>query len=240
MACEKTIALYPDLAAVGGLAAALRFALQAMKSPSEVTALPKEHRFVAYARVERGVRASQVYIAADERLFLNDFWRDGVNFGNGCTPQLAETARSIHEWIANECSIERLISAFDFVKLSDAAWSYDRGTEVEDRWRLYLDHVGFPELAAIVAEAATRPELRQLFPYTSLNRSCFGRCTGYPFTRDTPHVEPAAGGVYNVLGPDGRLLGHGDAKAAADILVANLPSHCGSAVRGTAATLDST
>ena len=141
-------------------------------------------------------------------------------------PHLAETARSIHEWIANECSIERLSSGFEFVKLGDAVWSYDRGTEVEDRWRLYLDHVGFPELAAIVAEAATRPELRRLFPYTSLNRLCFSRCTGYPFTRDTPHIEPTARGVYNVRSADGRLLGHGDAKAAADLLVANLRPNC--------------
>jgi hypothetical protein len=240
MASKDTAVLYPDVVAAGGLVAALRSALQAMRSPLDVTELPKEHRFVAYARVARGVRASQVYIAADQRLFLNDFWRDGVNFANGRTPQLTQTARAIHEWIADECSIERLASGFDFVTLGDAAWSYDRGTEVEDRWRIYLDHVGFAELVPIVREAATRPELRRLFPYTSLDRLCFSRCTGYPFTRDTPHIEPVAHGVYNVRSPSGRLLGHGDAKMAADVLVANLPPNCAGAVRGTAETIDST
>ena len=70
MASQRTIALYPDLAAVGGLAAALRSMLQAMKSPLGVTELPKEHRIFAYARGTW--RPSITDLHWRERL-LNDF-----------------------------------------------------------------------------------------------------------------------------------------------------------------------
>jgi hypothetical protein len=223
----------------GSLATALQLALRVLPCDLSVTDLPEDHRFVAYARVQRGVRASQVYIASEERRFLNDFWRDGVNFGNGSTDDLVKTARAIHRWIAEECSLSDLDS-FSFVTLTDCAESFDRQTEVDDRWQLYLTSIGYPELQPIVAEAATRPQLRQLFPFTSLNRLCFSRCTGYPYTRDTPHVEPIEDGRYNVRDARGKIVGTGDAKLTADMLIANLPENCGPAVRGTADTIDST
>ncbi|MFO0905999.1 MAG: DUF6193 family natural product biosynthesis protein [Pirellulales bacterium] len=231
--------LYPDVVDAGGLAPALQIALRSIASDLSVTDLPQEHRFVAYARVQRGVRASQVYIAAERRLFLNDFWRDGVNFANGSTSDLSGIAHAIHCWVAEECAISAL-KQFSFVTLADFAESFDQQTEVEDRWKLYLKDIGYPELESIVAEAATRFELRQLFPFTSLNRLCFSRCTGYPYTRDTPHIEPIENGHYNVRDAYGKLIGTGDAKLAADMLVGNLPANCGPAIRGTADTIKST
>lgn len=236
---DDTRRLYPDVVEAGGLALALQSALRSIESELSVTDLPKEYRFVAYARVQRGVRSSQVYIAAETRLFFNDFWRDGVNFANGSTSDLFQIARAIHCWVAEECTVSA-IKAFSFVTLTEIAESFDRQTEVEDRWMHYLKNIGFPELEPIVAEAATRPRLRQLFPYTSLNRLCFSRCTGYPYTRDTPHIEPVELGRYKVRDARGKLIGTGDAKLAADMLVGNLPVDCGPAIRGTADTLNST
>jgi hypothetical protein len=76
--------------------------------------------------------------------------------------------------------------------------------------------------------------LRRLFPYTSLNIFCFSRCTGYPFTLDTPFVRPVMENWYEVMSASGLVLGRGDAEAAAELVVANLPPGCGPAVPGTA------
>jgi hypothetical protein len=108
---------------------------------------------------------------------------------------------------------------------------------VEERWRTYLKDFGFPELVPFVQAAARRPELRQLFPYTSLNRFCFSRCTGYPFTRDTPLVQPVENGEYEVVLED-VVLGRGNAEQAAKLVVAHLPPGCGPAVPGTADDLE--
>ncbi len=198
-------------------------------------------RFVVYGRVERANRFSQVYTAAEERLFLFDFWRDGVHLADAQTPDLKETARAIDKWVATECSLDEL-AELHIVTLTQGAKSYDQGTEVEDRWSLYLQTIGhnFPELVSFVHAAAQAPQLRQLFPYTSLNHFCFSRCTGYPFTRDTPHVRPQEDGSYNVYSRENGLVGNGDAATAVQLVIAHLPPNCGAAVRGTVETMKAT
>jgi len=232
--------LYPDLAAASGLGAALQAELQAIGSGPRVSELDKAVNLVVNARVESGSRFSQVYIAAKERLFLFDCWSRGVSLAHGATPSLTYLARVINRWVGSRCTPADLAAEFGFVTPEPRAGVYERGEEVEDRWQGYLSGIGerFRELTEIVQAAAKRPELRQLFPYTSLNMFCFSRCTGYPFTRDTPHVRQLPGGGYEVVGPDGRVLGRGNGEAAADLVVRRLPARCGPAVAGTAEELD--
>ena len=208
---DDTTRLYPDLVAAGGLCNALQAALTAAGSGLRVSGLDPAVNFVVYARVESGPRFSQVYIAAQERLFLFDFWSRGVMLAQGGTPDLAGVAGAIDRWITSGCTTSELASVFDFVAVEPRAASYESGDEVEHRWRDYLANMGdrFPELTSFVRAASCRRELRQLFPFTSLNTFCFSRCTGYPFTRDTPHVRPLRGGLYEVVGPGGRVLGRG-------------------------------
>ena len=231
--------LYPDLAEQGGLANALRTALREIASPLSVSELDKSVRFVVYARVESGPRFSQVYIGAEKRMFSFDFWNRGVYLAQGATPEILDTARSIDKWIASGCTTAELASAFRFVQVEPAAAAYERGEEVEMRWRGYLASLGetFPELTAFVTAAAAEPKLRQLFPFTSLNRFCFSRCTGYPFTRDTPHVVPLGRDQYEVISSSGESLGRGNAADAVALTVAALPPNCGPAVPGTAEQL---
>jgi hypothetical protein len=233
---DDTGRLYPDLTAAGGLANALQSTLTAVGSPLTVSALDPAVNFVVYARVESGPRFSQVYIAAKERLFLFDFWCRGVMLAQGQTPDLGDTARAINRWVGSSCTTAELAADFAFVAVEPAAASYENGDVVEERWRDYLAGIGerFPELVAFVQAASRRRELRQLFPFTSLNRFCFSRCTGYPFSGDTPYVWPQRDGQYDVLSPDGQVLGRGDAEAAARLVVENLPANCGPAVPGTA------
>jgi hypothetical protein len=238
MAEKSTNDFYPDLVAAGGLAQALQAALREIGSPLTVSELDKGVRFVAYARVESGSRFSQVYIAAQERLFLFDFWARGVVLANGQTPHLVDMAQAINKWVGSDCRTTDLAAAFPFVTVKEEAAAYERGEEVEERWRLYIASIGYPELEAFVAAASQRPQLRQLFPYTSLNNFCFSRCTGYPFTSDTPCVRSVKRGQYEVVTRTGTVLGCGNAEEAADLVVANLPPGCGPAVPGTAEDLE--
>jgi hypothetical protein len=154
----------------------------------------------------------------------------------GQTPDLADVASAINRWVSSSSTTGELSSEFTFVVVEPRAAAYETGQEVEYTWQSYLTTISdrFPELAAFVQSASRRHELRQLFPYTSLNSFCFTRCTGYPFTRDTPFVGPLRVGQYQVVGPAGHVLGTGDAETAADLIVRNLPQGCGPAVAGTA------
>jgi hypothetical protein len=56
-------------------------------------------------------------------------------------------------------------------------WTAVRGAD--DSW------VGVA-LRPVVESAFAAPELRALFPFISMNRLCFSRCTQFPFTDDCP------------------------------------------------------
>lgn len=227
--------LYPDLIEQGGLANVLQPALREIGSSLSVTELDKSVHFVVYARVEAGHRFSQIYIGAQTRMFSIDFWNLGVCLAHGVTPETLEMARAIEKWITTGCLTCDLVGAFPFVKVQPDAAEYERGEEVEMRWRQYLTNLGerFPELTAFVEAAAEEPKLRQLFPFTSLNNFCFSRCTGYPFTRDTPRVVPLGRNEYEVFSSSGDSLGRGPAADAVVLAVAALPPNCGPAVPGT-------
>jgi len=191
---------------------------------------------IVYARVESKTAFSQIYIGAEKRRFVFDLWRHGVSLANGATPEILEMARAIDEWITTDRTTSDLASAFPFVVASEDAAAYERGEAVEFRWQKYLvsDHWLDSELTTFAAAAAAEPRLRQLFPFTSMFTFCFSRCTGFPFTKDTPTVRSRGSGVYEVFSASGQSLGRGTAAEAAALVVAALPPDCGPAVAGTA------
>ncbi len=227
--------LYPDLIALKGLPNALQAALREIGSSLSVSKPRLEHLPVVYARVESASRFSQVYISNENRLFVFDFWARGVCLANGQTPDIIEMAQAINTWIMTDCNTANLAARFHYVLANDVAEYYERGEEVEYRWLSYLRKTpSFPQMRPIVISASRRPQLRQLFPYISYNRLCFSRCTGYPFTTDTPYVQMLLDGRYKVVSASGDDLGCVDEEEAADLVVANLPEGCGPAVPGTA------
>lgn len=228
--------LYPDLIEQGGLVNALQATLLKIGSSLCVSGLDPSLQFVVYARVGLRGRFSQIYLGAKIRMFSFDFWNRGVCLAHGATPDIQDMAAAIDRWVVSGCSTGELARDFCFVQAEAYAATYERGEEVELRWQNYLKSLGecFPELTAFVTAAAAEPKLRQLFPFTSLNRFCFSRCTGYPFTRDTPHVVPLGDEQYEVVGPSGKSLGRGSAADAVALAVAALPPDCGPAVPGTA------
>ena len=246
--------LYPDLLAAGGLTVGLEQALIESGSSLHVRTLEEELNteqkkimkgFPAYACVEQDERFSQVYIGAERRMFLYDFWQRGVMLANAATPELQEVANSLHRWMVKLVTTRELAAEFPFVKPVESAEAFESGSEVDYRWNSFEDWIPktFPELIPFFEVAKHTPELRQLFPFTSLNRMCFSRCTGYPYTNDCPAVIPKTGAGFRDIIPDqyevrlhSKLLGSGNGRQAAEIVVQHLPLNCGPAVAGTSET----
>lgn len=239
--------LYPDLATAGGLSNALGKALTDSGSPLLPGA--PELPFIQYARVERGSRFCQMYIGAHERLFVFDFWTEGVTYGNGSCNSLNDAAQAIHFWIIEEPNIAKMQERFSFFMPDEKAMAHEAGQAVEYQWESLLKRWAMSEEPdtfsplSLIEAASKHPELRQLFPFTSLYSLHFSRTTGYPFTNDCPFAIPLGNDRFRALlishqpGNAETVIGEGDADEVAAMLVANLPPNCGPAVSGTAEDL---
>ena len=237
--------LYPDLAQIGGLSPALQ---QIFHELSVELSLVKVERVVSplWAFIREGPRHSKVVTAVNERKFNIDFWYQGVRYGSGWTSDLREIGRAAVAFHLEKASISEMATRFAWLEPDQRAANHERGAEffVTARWqdlerRLLVDPPShLSRLLPLVLEAAKRPALRRLLPFTSLSRLCFSRTTGYPYSYDCPLAWPLKGGLFCVASADGQtVLGEGDAAQAADLLAANLPQNCGSAIHGTAEDL---
>ena len=238
--------LYPEVVSAGSLTQAVDQALADIASPLRVTAMPSIIP-LALAVVRGETRFSQMYVAAHERLFMFDFWSHGVSYGNGTTTNLNEAARAIHYWISEEPNIAEMQRQFSLFEPNEKGKAHEAGRAVEYQWEALLNRWTEDErrrpdadhsLPRLIATARERPQLRQLFPFTSLYRLCFSRTTGYPFTNDCPSVAPIGDGRFRVYAETSihsdEVIGEGNLEEALDLLVANLPPNCGPAVMGTA------
>lgn len=240
---EIDATVYPDIAKAGSLHVAISKSLSDVGSDL-IADGTKVNDFMPYARVEVGSRFSQIHIAGGQRLFLFDFWSEGVMFGNASCENILDVARSIHAWIVDNASIEKMSSLFSFFSPTESGKAYEAGIYVEHQWQSLLlgwrkqeKSFGAPgRTPTLLIEAAMkRSELRQLYPFTSLISLCFSRTTGYPFTKDCPRIEPQGGGIYWVYAPDSfEILGKGTVEEVLDIVVKQLPPNYGPAVSGTA------
>ena len=246
--------LYPDLVEAGGLAQALAQALSLMGDELTASSITIPG-FIPNARVGRGDRFSQVHIAAEKRLFTFDFWFEGICCGHGATDDINEIARAIRAWNLEESKIAVMREQFSFFAPTGKGEAHEDGSLVAFQWeemlRIWTEHDSDFSPRPLIEAAMQRPELRQLFPYTSLHNLCFSRTTGYPFTCDCPHAVALGGGLFRAHSAkyevvtrsfEGReyrvaeheILGEGTVEEVLDLLVANLPPNCGPAVNGTA------
>ncbi len=232
--------IYPDLVLAGGLNNALQIELKQIGSKLTVTGLEDSPEdFLVYARVETHHRFSQIYMAAEYRMFSFDFWRNGVCLANGTTDNIGLLAEVLEFWNNSICSTKELSKKYKFVSPNEEAEVFEEGREVEVRWESLMEWIPkeFPELTEFLNEAYSNEKLRMLFPFTSLNRFCFSRCTGFPYSYDIPIVSPLDNGMYEVISETGELIeviGKGGAKEAVDMVIKSLPSNCGPALPGTA------
>lgn len=230
--------LYPEIANAGSLAKALDKQFETIKSSLRCTIDHNRDRPpFSYARVENNKRVSQVYLAADEKLYLSDFWRDGVCLAYGQTSSIDKLTEILNYWLSSDATTELLQDKFKFIKVSEKAKAFDDNNEVEYTWNSILNDSSRTEIRSFVELAIIDNVLSKLFPFTSLMRLCFSRCTGYPYTFDTPMVIPVSENIYEVRLSNNDIVGIGTATDALKMVKENLPLDIQPAIVGTAKDL---
>jgi hypothetical protein len=187
-------------------------------------------------------RSSGVALAAEERLFLVDFWDKGVQMGSARSSNLDEATGMIHAFLSKHETAAELRPRFPFLTIGEQAQVHEQGAaaEVAWQWENVKQHATefSPDLLPLLNRLIDRSPLNQLFPYMSLEALCFSRCTGCPYTGDCPVVVALGPDDYEVRDMRGKPFGRGDANTALNLLITNLPSNCGAAVQGTANDID--
>ncbi|MGN7784448.1 DUF6193 family natural product biosynthesis protein [Niabella sp. 22666] len=233
-----TKTLYPEIKSAGGLIFALDNAFTKIGSALRVYN-DDDPKFLpgAYARIEKEHKFSQIYLAAEEKLYLPDFWRDGVCLGHGGIDNIDTLVQCVDYWLTNNVSTKQLSNKFDFVTPSKDAAVFDEGNEVQHTWNSILNDPYRKEIKSFVELAVKDSVLSSLFPYTSLMTLCFSRCTGYPFTYDTPTVSPILDtDQYLVRHNNNDIIGSGSAIEALKMVLDNLPEDIAPAAKGTSET----
>lgn len=241
---SNTLQFYPELRDTGSLTAALSQAFKTIGSSLTVSPsidLPNGVFSTSYAHIERGVRFSQTFIAAEERLFLPDFWAQGVMMASGGSPDLLDVAAAIDCWISGgDCTLGQIETRFAWVKRHPDATAFEEGRAVEQQWDWICQRAGDlnADLPSFVRLAYGQPRLRELFPFTSLCSLNFSRCTGYPFDTDgMPFIWPGGSGLFRVHvhgKSESDPVGMGNAETAIQMVLEHLPPNTGPARPGTA------
>ena len=232
--------LYPDIIQAGTLSGALNIAFFEMGSFIRASLEDPFGKVSLYdSQVRHGKKFSQIYIAIEERLFLFHFWREGVYLARGKTDNIKMVAESIHYWLTTNDKTDMLSSKYTFVTLNERASAFDENKQVEFTWNLILNDPNTLDLKEFVKLAMEDEILSKLFPYTSMWSLCFSRCTGFPYSRDTPKVIPDGRGKYSVQLEDDTIIGTGSALEAINMVKSNLPKNIKPAIKGTAEDLGS-
>lgn len=236
--------LYPDLEKAGGLPQVLQPILERLGGGLLVSEL--EEPFVVYASVTRADRHSQVMIAAEHRAFSVDFWCHGVQYGHGWAGSPEDVAIAIHAFQVDRLNATTLESRFGWVRVYELAFVHESGPAafVEDAWRKYVESLGkehpgssCASLLPLIRACMERPRLYRLLPFTSMNRLCFSRTTGYPYTSECPPAVPVRDGWFAFQQGGTGARTEGDASSIALALEAALAPDCPAAVHGTAKDL---
>jgi hypothetical protein len=249
--------MYPELKKVGGLENAIDIEFKRLNSPLRVKKNLKLDKVpFTFALIENGQKFSQVYIGAEEKIYLSDFWKNGVCLAQGQTKSISDLANTLDFWLRNDISIREFTSKFFFVTPNDKAFAFDENNEVEYTWELILQDHSRVELIDFVKLAIKDDVINKLFPFTSLYTLCFSRCTGYPYdTENLPNVTPKQfenfAGIeeekiiplpnvnkfetqFIVTKNRNEYLGEGNAEEAIRIVKENLPANIQKARKGTA------
>jgi hypothetical protein len=232
--------LYPEVAALGSLAAALRASAADLGlSLGEVTADEKQP--LRYALVgDSGPLRDSLGVSAGhtERIWSIGAWGQGIEMVRGRTRELSEVAKAAHAWLAG-AALRDIQRAAPFVELGPLAEAAEQGPAqvVTAQWetlRRDADEAGRPEHRALIEAAHAEPKLRQLYPFTSHWSLRFSTTTGIPFSPDLVCLDAARSAHFVVkTGWQGSELGvTGTAEEAVALAVGHLPENLGPAVAG--------
>ena len=207
-------------------------------APDVQSVLLKYSRWnVTFANTERSIYLT---CSEDRRLFTCHCSEYEIPRARLQTSHLEEVAHLFRLWVLEQMDSADLAHARG-VGSVQVFPRISAHKVVDARWAKYDTHLADDPLGLNLLDfyqvAKATPELRQLFPFTSMWNLCFSRCTHYPFTRDCPHVRAkqkfkshaVVPGYYEVFLRE-RYLGEGPAVIAARIVVRYLPRNCGPAL----------
>ncbi|WP_381803678.1 DUF6193 family natural product biosynthesis protein [Streptomyces niveus] len=233
--------LYPDLAAAGGLSAALE--QRAAELGIDLMLVPYEGGSSVTAGIASTVPGRMplsIYIGSTSRWFSVSGWGQGIELVTGATTDLADVVKAGVAW-GQDRGLRELRAAAPFLQSSDRAEAHERGPAavVELQWWKMREQAAeapdFPEFGALVEATHADPRLRRLYVYSSHWTLGFSSCTGFPF-RDEVAVCPAHNGhPYRVMKyPHSDIIGEtATVEDAVVLAVSHLSTDVGPAVAGT-------
>lgn len=248
-ATDKTDKLYPEIDEAGGLNSLLNDTFRQIGS-LRTTRIDDNIGYVDFyhADVVSDTKLSQIMVASHEKLYLVDYWRDGVCLASGGAKNIISIAESVDFWMSNNVPTTTLAEKYPFIKPREKASAFDAGIEVEYTWNEILHNKSNAELHDFVVLAINDEVLGKLFPFISVSALCFSRCTGYVYDTDGlpivipkrfSHFANANDQSFNdntfVVAKDTyNYLGEGTAEEALRIVRNNLSADTKPAVKGTA------
>ncbi|MEV0644445.1 DUF6193 family natural product biosynthesis protein [Phytomonospora sp. NPDC050363] len=236
--------LFPDVAALGSLAAALRkIAAEHGLELGDVRA--NERSPISDATVESTTprrEALGIGAAALKRIWCPTGWGMGISLiSGGWTDDLVQVARVAHEWRAGT-PLTEIRQALPFVKVTRRGEAAEHGgpaAVVDVQWEsMLMREAGtdeWPQHRALIEAAHAAPTLRQLYPYTSMWTLHFSTTTGYPFSPGMVALTaPRGKGPYRLKASwRGPVLAEtASPEEAVALAVAMIPDHIGPAIEG--------
>lgn len=131
--------MYPELEKVGGLQNAIDIEFEKLNSDLRVTRDSDLDKIpLTFALIKNGQKFSQVYIGAEVKLYLPDFWKEGVCLAHGQTDNISDLGQVLEFWLSNNITMRELAAKFSFVVPNDEAFAFEDNNEVQYTWNLIL------------------------------------------------------------------------------------------------------
>lgn len=189
-------------------------------------------------------------LARDEKLFIVDFWNQGILLAEGRSSHWLDMVDAITDWLTCDVTSTVFSNKFQGINPTAIAEAFDENKEIEFSWNRLLQSEQNEPLGALIALAADEV-LQTLFPYMSLYTLLLSRCTGYPYdSQNLPTVTPAVNFFdietqerqvgtttqvdvqYVVADTEMNVLGKGTAKEAIAMIKTYIPADIQPATKG--------
>jgi hypothetical protein len=126
-----------------------------------------------------------------------------------------QASDAVRAFLVERVDAAGLCARAPWVELCDHASAHEQGAAafVEQAWQRTLAKLGeeppdsvMGRLLPLVRACAGRPRLRALMPYTSLDRLCLSRTTGYPYASACPPVSPTGANRFRIHASTARAV----------------------------------
>jgi len=206
--------------------------------PLEVRDAPEFRHVFNYAAIthdRRTVDFCYVLTKSGERQISVTLCEPGGEGGYAYHDDIEPLVEMARLWLLERVSPDHLTANHKEFRPNDLLRFDSADEEVTHGWDALLSLVDEypPIMRDFIRAAHATPVLRQLQPYTSLNRVCFSRCTWWPFSDDCPRIYAGAAGQLLVRAPDNTIIECRSVDAAINTAIGLLPPNTGPAIRGT-------